>query len=94
MARYRLLEDADRGVSIEVTQVAGKEEELLGAFGACQAGRCSCPTDEYRKLAAMSIDPAEDGIRLRLTPRPGERFDLTQVGACLDQVTGTAAEDI
>jgi hypothetical protein len=46
MARYRI-DDEDASVSIEVTDVAGQEQELLEAFGECQAGQCSCPTDEY-----------------------------------------------
>jgi hypothetical protein len=43
MARYRI-DDEDASVSIEVTDVAGQEQELLEAFGECQAGQCSCPT--------------------------------------------------
>ena len=34
MARYRI-DDEDASVSIEVTGVAGQEQELLEAFGEC-----------------------------------------------------------
>ena len=54
MARYRI-DDEDASVSIEVTDVAGQEQELLEAFAECQAGQCSCPTDEYQKLASMDV---------------------------------------
>ena len=47
MARYRI-DDEDASVSIEVTDVAGQEQELLEAFGECQAGQCSCPPTSIR----------------------------------------------
>ena len=61
MARYRI-DDEDASVSIEVTDVAGQEQELLEAFGECQAGQCSCPTDEYQKLASMDVQHTRDVI--------------------------------
>lgn len=42
-------------MTIEVTEVAGIEDRLLQAFGECQAGQCSCRTDEYQKLASMEV---------------------------------------
>ncbi len=91
MAHYRIHE-SETAVTIEVTEVGGKQEELLGAFGACQAGQCSCPTDEYQKLAAMDVKHGEDDIRLRLEPKPGEKFDLSEIAACLDYTTAKATE--
>ena len=55
MARYRI-EDSGSSVVIELTEVAGREGELLQAFSECQVGQCSCPTDEYQKLAAMEVE--------------------------------------
>lgn len=91
MARYRI-EESGSAVTIEVTEVGDQQQELLSALGACQAGRCSCPTDEYQKLAAMEVQHGEDDIRLRLEPKPGEKFDLSEIAACLDYSTETAAE--
>jgi hypothetical protein len=71
MARYRI-DDEDASVSIEVTDVAGQEQELLEAFGECQAGQCSCPTDEYQKLASMDVQHTGDVIRIRLEPTAGQ----------------------
>lgn len=86
MAHYRIKE-TESAVSIELTDVAGEQEQLLGAFAACQAGQCSCPTDEYQKLAGMDIQQGEDEIRLELEPKPGEKFDLSEIAACLDYTT-------
>lgn len=91
MARYRIKEDAST-VSIEVADVDGREQQLLQAFGECQAGRCTCPTDEYEKLAAMHVDRVEDAIRLRLDSKPGEKFDVAEIAACLDYTTAKIAE--
>ena len=35
----------------------------------------------------MSVDRGEDGITVRLEPKAGESFDLSQVAVCLDYVT-------
>lgn len=91
MARYRIKE-SESAVTIEVTEVRGKDEDLLGAFAACQAGQCSCPTDEYQKLQAMDVQPGEDNIQLRLEPKPGERFDVSEIAARLDYTTAKATE--
>lgn len=92
MARYRLTEEPKSTVSIDITEVAGGQDRLLGAFAACQAGQCSCPTDEYKKLDSMDIQTSGDQIRLRLEPKEGERFNLSEIAACLDYTTAKATE--
>lgn len=91
MAHYRIKE-SESAVSIELTEVAGNQEQLLGAFAACQAGQCSCPTDEYQKLAAVDIQQGAEEIRLELEPKPGEKFDLSEIAACLDYTTANATK--
>lgn len=91
MAHYRIRE-SESAVSIELTEVAGNQEQLLGAFAACQAGQCSCPTDEYQKLAAVDIQQGAEEIRLELEPKPGEKFDLSEIAACLDYTTANATK--
>jgi hypothetical protein len=71
-------------VSIELTEVAGRQAELLEAFGECQEGRCSCPTDEYRKVATMEVRPTGDRIAIKLQAKPGTSLDATEIAACLD----------
>jgi hypothetical protein len=91
MARYRI-EERESTVSIEVTGVGGQQNQLLEAFGECQAGQCSCPTDEYQKLAAIDVQHAGDLIRLRLEAKPGEKFDTAEIAACLDYTTAKLTE--
>lgn len=83
MPEYRIRDDA-KAVSIELTEVAGKQEQLLQAFGECQAGQCSCPTDQYEKVAEMQVDSNEQAITIQLRPVEGERFDTDEIAACLD----------
>ena len=87
MARYRIEKSPESAVAIEVSEVGGQRDRMLAAFASCQAGQCSCPTDEYRKLESMSIDRGEDDITVRLEPREGESLDLSQIAVCLDYVT-------
>lgn len=75
-------------VAIEITGVAGREAELLEAFGQCQEGQCSCPTDEYEKVAAMEVEPAGDRIAIRLLAKPGTTLDPAAIEACLDFTVG------
>jgi hypothetical protein len=90
MARYRI-DDEDASVFIEVTGVAGQEQELLEAFGECQAGQCSCPAGEYQKLASMDVQHTGDVIRIRLEPTAGQVLNTRQIAACLDYTTATAS---
>lgn len=83
MTRYRM-EKGDDALAIELTEVRGRQDELIQASMDCQSGRCSCPTDEYRKVAGMDVVATDDAIRLRLEPRPGEQFDTEHIATCLD----------
>ncbi len=86
MARYRIREGKP-AVTIEVCDVGAKKEEFLEAFGNCQDGHCSCPTDEYRKLASIEVQDSGDAIVVRLEAKPGEKLDIGQLETCLDYTT-------
>ena len=90
MARSRIHED-ESAVTVELTEVGGEQAQLLEAFSECQAGQCSCPTDEYRKLAGLDVESIEDVVRLQLKTKPGEKLDISEIEACLDYTTGKAA---
>ena len=81
--RYKI-ETVKNGVDIEVTETEGKHEKLLDAFQECQEGRCTCPTREYSKLESLEIETDEATIRLQLKSKPGEKFDQSEIGKCLE----------
>lgn len=87
MTDYRIEAD-DTTVAIEITGVEGRQAELLEAFGECQQGRCSCPTDEYEKVDTMEVAPSEDRIAITLQAKPGATFDAAEIAACLDYTVG------
>jgi hypothetical protein len=91
MASYRI-EERESIVSIEVGDVGEHQDQLMEAFGECQAGRCSCPTNEYDKLASIEVEQGEDLIRVHLQPKPGEKFDTSEIAACLDYTTAKVAQ--
>ncbi len=86
MADYRI-EKRPEGVSIQVADVAGHQEELLRAFEECQEGRCTCPTNEYEKVASMQVAASDDEMSLHLEAKPGSTFDTEEISACLDYTT-------
>jgi hypothetical protein len=71
-------------VAIQITGVGERQDELLQAFGECAEGRCSCPTDEYEKVAAMDVQPGQDRIDINLEAKPGTTLDTSEIEACLD----------
>ena len=75
--------DAD-GLNIEITEIQGKEKQLLEAFQECQEGHCSCPTNEYSKLESLEIEQTGGKLNLRLSAKEGEVFDSAEIGKCLD----------
>lgn len=86
MAQYRVHEDA-AVVVIELPHVGTKQEELLEAFGECQAGHCDCPTNEYDKLASIEVSNAGGSIQVRLATKPGEKLNAAQIDTCLAYTT-------
>jgi hypothetical protein len=91
VARYRIDED-EGAVSIQLTELSGRQAELLEAFRECQEGRCTCPTEEYRKVASMDIHADEDRIAIRLSSKPGQRLDSSEIDACLDHTVGKVGD--
>lgn len=72
------------GLDIKITDVEGKEGQLLEAFQECQEGRCSCPTDEYKKLESLEVEVGDGKIDLRLTAKSGQALDEAEIERCLN----------
>ena len=89
MTSYQITPTAT-GVTIELTGVGDRQPQLLEAFEECQAGRCSCPTTEYDKVATMDVEPAEDLLAIRLQALPDRTFDPGQIAACVDHTVDKA----
>lgn len=91
--KYRIRRDQDR-IDIQVDELGDEQQQVLDAFQACQEGRCTCPTDEYKKLESLDIQPGEDSVNLRLTPKKGEALHQAEIEKCLDhtreQIEGKA----
>ena len=92
MTSYQIT-PADTGVTIELSGVGDRQQQLLDAFGECQGGRCSCPTTEYDKVETMDVQPSEDAIAIALRAKPGTRFDPDQIAACLDYTVEQAGAE-
>lgn len=91
MTEYSIHEDST-GVSVEFSRVDGNRRQLLDALKDCREGRCSCPTDEYEKLASMEVAVHDDRMEIVLKPRDGSTFDMAEIAACLDHTIGEPAK--
>lgn len=91
MAKYTVQKDAD-GVDIQVTMASERQPQLLAAFEECQAGHCTCPTDEYVKLDDMTVAAADGEVTLHLKAKPGTEFDTAEISRCLDYTVSKVRE--
>ena len=80
----RTVKSNSDGLTIEISEISEKQEQLLEEFQACQEGRCSCPTDEYEKLESLKVDHSAGKIRVRLSGKSGQAFDKAEIEKCLD----------
>lgn len=67
-----------------VSMVLDKKEKLLQAFQECQEGRCSCPTEEYKKLESLEIKHNDESIELHLKSKHGTKINKAEINKCLD----------
>ena len=82
MLKYKI-DERETGIDISVTDAENDKQKLLEAFRECQEGRCSCPTNEYKKLASLEVAHDETGIQLRLKSKKGEVIDKTEIEKCM-----------
>jgi hypothetical protein len=71
-------------VEIRIKQTGDHAQQLLASLQECQEGRCACPTDQYDRLADMTIQVAADQVDIQLRPREGDQLDTDQLQVCLD----------
>ncbi len=76
------------GIDITVADVKDDKQKMLEAFRECQEGRCSCPTEEYKKLDSLEIAQHGDEIQLHLKSRSGETIDKAEIEKCLNYTAG------
>ena len=72
------------GLTIEVSEMSGQQEQLLAEFQACQEGRCCCRTSEYEKLESLHIEAVSGKVRLSLKAKSGQVLDGSEIQKCLE----------
>jgi len=80
--KYKI-DERETGIDISVTDAKNDKQKLLEAFRECQEGRCSCPTDEYKKLASLEVAHDDEGIQLRMKSKDGEVINKSEIEKCL-----------
>ncbi len=78
------IKTTEQGIEIDITKVEDKKEELLEAFQECSEGRCTCPTQEYQKVAQLQVIEGDDEIQLAITAKEGEQIATAEIEKCLD----------
>ncbi len=78
------IKTTEKGIEINVKDLEGKKDQLLEAFQECSEGRCTCPTEEYKKVEAMEIKGGKDDIQLSITAKDDQKIDTAEIEKCLD----------
>ena len=78
------INETESGLDISIVVKEDKKKELLEAFQECQEGRCSCPTEEYKKLESLEIKHNDEKIELHLKSKDGSKLDKTEINKCLE----------
>lgn len=86
MGTYQI-KQTEEGLKIEVKAPTEGQELLLSEFQKCQEGQCSCPTEEYKKLAAMELDVSDEVINIQLVAKDSETIDKEEIARCLEHTT-------
>ena len=82
----------DHGIQIDVTDLDDKKEQLLEAFQECSEGRCTCPTQEYQKVAALDVIDSDGLIQLAITSKPDQQIDTAEIEKCLEYTKKRVSE--
>ena len=76
------ISESDLIINIEIPDK--HKEKLLEEFSNCQQGKCSCPTEEYKKLESLTVENFENKISLTLKPKADQNFDINEINKCLN----------
>jgi hypothetical protein len=90
--RYNIAQDGE-AVEIHVQDAGERGPQVLASLQECQEGRCSCPTDQYDRLASIEVGGGDDELTVHLTPRPGEHLDPDALRACMDYTLESASDN-
>ena len=83
MADYQI-DPNPSGLRIAVTGIEGKQVEFLKSVQECKEGRCSCPSQEYDKLASIEATASHDGVEIALRTKAGAELDAASIASCVD----------
>ena len=79
-----VIKEKNNNIDISVDNEKDNKEKLLKAFKECQEGRCSCPTEEYKKLDSFEIEDNDKTIQLHFKSKAGTKIDKEEINQCLE----------
>ena len=77
------INEKEKSLEVNIAGIKGQKEKLMQSFKDCSEGKCSCPTNEYKKLKELRIITNNDKITLNLISKKEEKFDVEEINKCL-----------
>ncbi len=78
------IKPTETGVEIDITGTEGKQDQLLEAFQECSEGRCTCQTEEYKKVESLRTVTSDQTIHISIKSKPDEVIDAAEIEKCLE----------
>lgn len=78
------MSETEKGLNIIIEVSNDNSAKLLTELNNCQQGKCSCPTEEYKKLESLTIENYENKISLILKPKENQSFNINEINKCLN----------
>ena len=74
----------DESVTISVTDIDGKSQEILQAFQDCKDGNCGCKTSEYEKVESFEVQTGGSDVQLVIKTKNNKEIDSVEIENCLE----------
>ncbi len=84
------IKTTEKGIEIDVKDLKGKKDQLLEAFQECSEGRCTCQTEEYKKVESLRTVTSDQTIHISIKSKPDEVIDAAEIEKCLEHTTKSA----
>ena len=78
------IKQQNENLTIKISDIKDKQNELLSSFESCQQGKCDCPTNEYKKLDSMDINSNDNDLVINLKSKKGQVFSKSEIEKCIE----------
>ena len=69
-------------------QIQSPKEKTIESIQECKEGRCSCKTEEYKKMEKIEMEEKKENLSITLTAKEGEEINTSEIEKCIQYAAG------